>query len=148
MGRTKLRGIELAGVRIAIEAPSWCDWRWPDPLRACVCLAPDPDVYLALRCGDATSPGDASTRCEPTGSVCELARSGDGWVIAVHGGEPGSRLARFDADFRYGEIEMSPRSVARRSCPIAYPHEMQKSQLGSSSSEQLGHWVACVLRPQ
>ena len=49
MGRTKLRGIELAGVRIAIEAPSWCDWSWPASLRERVCLASSPDLYLALR---------------------------------------------------------------------------------------------------
>lgn len=131
MGRTKLRGIELAGVRIAIEAPSWCDWSWPDAMRACECLAADPDVYLSLRRGEATFPNVASTgfeptpcrptACKPRGGVCEVARSGDGWVIAAHGGELGPRLARFDAELRYGEIEMSPRSVAHRSFPIAYP---------------------------
>jgi hypothetical protein len=95
-------------------------------MRACVCLASDADVYLSLRRGEATFQNAASTACEPTpgqqsGGVCELVRSEDGWVIALHGAEPGPRLARFDAGFRYGEIEMSPRSIAQRSCPIAYP---------------------------
>ncbi len=113
MGRTKIRGIELAGVRIAIEAPSWFDWNWPDAFAASSCLVPDPDVYLALRLADSTPASLASTR----GSAriargCEVGRSGDGWVITVHGKDSCQRVAHFDASFRYGEIAMSPRSVA------------------------------------
>ncbi len=156
MGRTKLRGIELAGVRIAIEAPSWCDWSWPDTMRACVCLASDPDIYLALRRVDGTFPNVPSTgcepspceppSCEPSGGVCELARSGDGWVIAVNSGEPGPRRIHFDAGVRYGEIEMSPRSVAHRSCPIAYPLGGWIVALRAIRSGGLVIWGSVALR--
>jgi hypothetical protein len=121
MGRTKLRGIELAGVRIAIEAPSWCDWSWPASLRERGCLASSPDVYLALRFAETPPVSAGASESESSAGVRELSRSAQGCVVAVDTGGPDQRLARFEAGFHYGEIEMSARSLARALCPIAHP---------------------------
>ena len=49
MGRTKLRGIEMAGIRIAIEVPSTLPWKLDPGLAAFESSAMDPDVHIGVR---------------------------------------------------------------------------------------------------
>lgn len=131
MGRTKIRGIELAGIRIAVEAPSWLDWTWPHALQAHTCLVSEPDVYISVRLG-AAAPAPPLVVAEPEcvvaepercEDVSEVDRCGDDWVIALQRGQPLERVARFDPDFGFGEIVLSPAWAVRRMCPIARPLE-------------------------
>jgi hypothetical protein len=49
MGRTRLRGIELAGIKLAVQSPPEFEWDWPEQdLAALSVAASDPDVYVGV----------------------------------------------------------------------------------------------------
>ena len=122
MARTKLRGVELGGVRLAIEIPPVFSWRWPETWPFDLACPPhEPDVYVAVRVGTIAVPRfDAITySCE--GGSFEIGRVGQDWVVAVHGRERFERVARFDPDFREGEIVISPRALSNGANGVEHP---------------------------
>jgi hypothetical protein len=121
MGRTKLRGLEVAGIRIAVEVPPSLQWAWPGALGGLACLPVDPDIYVSVRVGAPQHTLADSVLYTHQGGTFEVGRAGDDRLIAVHGASKYERLARFDAGFRSGEIVVSPAVAERREYPISSP---------------------------
>ncbi len=123
MGRTRLRGIELAGVRLAIEVSSSLDWRWPEnELAALACSPLAPDMYVGVRVGRGEAPDwDPISYAFADGSF-DVGRVGDDWLVVTHGRRRRcERVARFDADLRVGEVIIAPELAAARSFPLEQP---------------------------
>lgn len=126
MGRTRLRGLELAGLRIAVEAPARLPWRDREGA-ACgePCVPTDPDVYVGVRIGETRGPVGETTVYASGRKTFEIGREGSDWLISVHGRTPVERVARFDADFREGEVIVSPDHAAglleAGGSPVAHP---------------------------
>jgi hypothetical protein len=122
--RTKLRGITVAGLRIAIEAPPSLPWHWPEGAVArFASSAVDADVHVGVRVGEVeTQPGEAVCQDSDGGTV-EMTRDGRDFVIASHIRGVLQRVARFDDGFRWGEVVIGPESSYARSCgyPLAHP---------------------------
>ncbi len=124
MGRTRLLGITIAGLRMAVEAPSALPWRWPvGPLQRFVSQAQDADLHVGVRVARAEAPPGDSLRYDSGGGIFDVAQVGSDWVIALRIRGRLQRLARFDADFRAGEVIVDPDSFYARQChyPLAYP---------------------------
>jgi len=119
MGRTRLRGIEFAGVQIAVEAPSCFPWDWPEGVLARSACAPTaPEVEVGVRIGAAPDLHDWEPICYGhRGGQLEVGRSGDGWLVAVHSHHQRfERVARFDDRFLIGEIVLSPEAASAGGC--------------------------------
>lgn len=106
MARTRLRGIGIGGLRIAVEAPAAWDWVWPDPQAAFRCVPTDPDVYVSVRVGTP----DVALR-DPTvyafaRGTFEVGRCGGEWGVVVRD-DRGVRSARFDSRLRLVEVVAS-----------------------------------------
>jgi hypothetical protein len=113
MGRTRLRGFELGGVRLAVEVPSGFAWDWPESWPCELACAPhDPEVYVGVRVGATSVPRFDAIAYSCEGVSFEIGRAGQDWVVAVHGREPFERVARFDDSFREGEVVISPRALS------------------------------------
>lgn len=124
MGRSKLRGVEIAGVKLAIEVPSNLPWRWPDNrLLAPACGPIDPDVQIGVRVARPRPPRGETFRYESRGVRFEIGWEGENWAVAIHGPDGCQRTARFDADFRHGEIVVSPEYAAGACYPLQHPLE-------------------------
>lgn len=122
MGRSKLRGIEMAGVTLAIEVPSNLAWQWPDErTRSLACAPVDPDVHIGVRVARPRRPLGDTFRYESRGLRFEIGWEGENWVVAIYGADGCQRTARFDADFRYGEIVVLPEYAATDPYPLAHP---------------------------
>ncbi len=123
MARTKLRGLEVAGVQLAIEVPPECDWAWPCPEmaeRACVPSAPD--LYVGVRVGEIGPIDWDPMTYAYGGGHFHVGRSGEDWAIVLHGQRDGAqRLARFDTDFAMGEVLISPALAAVPRFPLDGP---------------------------
>jgi hypothetical protein len=119
MGRTRLRGIELAGVQIAVEAPSSFPWDWPEgALAELSCTPAAPEVEVGVRVGAAPDLQDWEPICYGhQGGQLEVGRSGDGWLVALHGHfRRFERVARFDDRFLVGEVVLSPEFASSGEC--------------------------------
>ena len=113
MGRTRLRGFELGGVRLVVEVPPGFAWDWPERWpRELACPPHDPEVYVGVRVGATSSPHCDSIAYSSEGVSFEIGRAGQDWVVAVHGREPFERVAHFDDSFREGEVVISPRVLS------------------------------------
>ncbi len=127
MARSRLRGITVAGIRMAIEAPPSLPWRWPEgPLLRFVTPAEDADLRIGVRVGEVRAPRESSLRYDSGGGIFDVAREdGDDGdvVIALRIRGRLQRVARFDKDFREGEVVVAPDSLYARECfyPLAYP---------------------------
>lgn len=124
MGRTLLRGICVAGIRIVIESPPALPWDLPEgPLTRFRVPAHDPDAVIGVRVGIPEAPAQQSVHYDSEGGIFDVAREGDDWVFALRVRGELQRVARFDAAFRTGEVVVHPESFYAREAhyPLAYP---------------------------
>ncbi|MGH0035476.1 MAG: hypothetical protein ACQGVK_10680 [Myxococcota bacterium] len=126
MARTRLRGLDLAGLRMAVEVPGQLDWRDPETEAFGADCAPcDPDIYVGVRVGQAVGPLGETTLYASGRQTFEIGRDGSDWLISIHGRSPHERVARFDADFREGEVIVAPdhaaHLLAAGGSPVAHP---------------------------
>jgi hypothetical protein len=123
MGRTLLRGIELAGVRLAIEVPPLLGWEWPDADWASLSCSPiDPDIYVGVRVGEIDSPEWDPITYSFEGGSFDVGRIGTDWGVIVrdvHG--HAERLARFDERMSEGEVIVTPQAAQGQPFPMAGP---------------------------
>jgi len=98
MGRTRLQGMEIAGIRISVEIPS--------PLRrgadfgasggvACSPLAAD--LTVGVRIAQGVMPDCDPVVYASAGSTFEVGQKNGDWWIAIHGRNRCERVARFFA---------------------------------------------------
>ena len=122
MTRTRLRGLEIAGIQIGIEVPPNCLWQWPDgAIAEHSCLPRDPDVHVGVRVGQVGS-GELGGECYALGAwTFEVARSGEDWILGLSRGGRREQLAFFDRDFRAGEIVLSFEGNQRPGYPLRTP---------------------------
>jgi hypothetical protein len=122
MGRTRLRGLEIAGIQIGIEVPESCPWEWPEsPIAEFQCLPREPEVHVGLRMG---TPGDGDLGGERYSVgpwIFEVARCGRDWLLGLSRRSQRIQLAVFDADFEKGEIVISPDHAGRSAYPLRGP---------------------------
>ncbi len=124
MARTKLRGLTVAGLRIAIEAPPALPWSWPEgPLLRFTSPGDEADLHVGVRVGAVEAPPAESVRYDSGGGIFDVALDGDETVIALRIRGRLQRVARFDAAFSTGEVVVAPDSLYARECyyPLAYP---------------------------
>jgi hypothetical protein len=122
MARTRLRGVELVGTRIAIEVPSNLDWSWSgEAIEHFSCSPESPDVYVGVRIGVADAVPSDGIVYESGGHTFEVGRRVDDWVIAVHGRGRFERVAVFDDSFSEGEVVVSPSAAAAGVAPFGHP---------------------------
>jgi hypothetical protein len=122
MPRTKLRGLTVAGLRLAIEAPPNLPWDWPEgPLRRFASSAEGADVCVGVRVARPEPPG--ALKFDSSAGSFEIARDGSDWIVALRRRGALQRLARFDRDFRIGEVIVDPDSFCARSghYPLSNP---------------------------
>lgn len=124
MGRTRLRGLTVAELRLAIEVPATLAWDWPDgPLRRFATPADDPEVHVGVRVGRCEAPAGDALRYDSGGGIFDVAQVGRDWLIALRIRGRLQRVARFDESFREGEVVVDPDSfyARERYYPLAYP---------------------------
>jgi hypothetical protein len=124
MERTKLRGITVAGLRLAIEAPPALPWHWPEGvLTRFATSTENADLHVGVRVGEAKAPPQRALRYDSEGGIFDVAREGREFVIALRIRGALQRVARFDEGFRWGEVVVLPDSLYARACyyPLAYP---------------------------
>jgi len=122
MARARLRGISIGGIQIGIEVPETFDWEWPEsPVAEFQCLPRDPEVHVGLRIGDPGA-GDLGGERYGVGAwTFEVARIGSDWLLALSRRGQRAQLARFDREFRVGEIVVSPDTAMARTYPMRGP---------------------------
>jgi hypothetical protein len=124
VARTRLRGLTVAELRIAIEAPPELGWRWPKgPLERFATSGESAHVHVGVRVGRSAAPRAEALRYDSGGGIFDVAQVGGDWVIALRIQGRLQRLARFDAEFRSGEVVVDPESFYAREThyPLAYP---------------------------
>ncbi|HKE10910.1 MAG TPA: hypothetical protein VKE73_05015 [Myxococcota bacterium] len=124
MARTRLLGLTVAELRMAIEVPPELRWRWPaGPLERFASSADSAHVHVGVRVGRTESPAADALRYDSGGGIFDVAQLGRDWVIALRVQGRLQRLARFDAGFRSGEVVIDPESfyARERHYPLAYP---------------------------
>jgi hypothetical protein len=120
MGRTRLRGLEIAGIQIGIEVPDTCEWEWPETaVRDFACPPREPEVHVGLRVAELSTIDLHGERYPLGGSTFEIARRGDDWLIGLSRGGKRQQLALFDRDFRIGEVVQSPEWARERRYPLS-----------------------------
>jgi hypothetical protein len=122
MARTRLRGLEIAGVQIGIEVPKSCAWQWPSSrIAEYSCLPRDPEVHVGVRVGEVDS-YDFDGECYTLGGwTFEVARQGEDWILGLSRGGRREQLAFFDKNFRIGEIVLSRNIADLRVYPLRSP---------------------------
>lgn len=120
MGRTRLRGLSIAGIQIGVEVPDHCEWDWPeDGIDEFECLPRDPEVHVGLRIADVDQ-GDLGGARYPLGATTfEVARRGEDWMLGLTRAGKRRQLALFSSDFRVGEVVQSPEWAEQRRYPLA-----------------------------
>ncbi len=121
---TRWRGIEVGGVRMAIEVPPEHPWTWmPSPLVRFLSPSEDADLRVSVRVGRPDAPAPESLRYDSGGGIFDVARDGEAFVIALRVRGRLERVARFDPSFREGEVVIHPDSIYARELqyPLAYP---------------------------
>jgi len=123
MGRTRLRGIEISGVRLAVEAPPAYAWDWPARGLAQLACAPvDAEVYVGVSIGFLSPPDWDPITYSYEGGTFDVGRVGDEWWVAVHGGgHRYARVARFDRRFSEGEVTIAPVALEHCRHPLDGP---------------------------
>jgi hypothetical protein len=119
MGRTRLRGLSIAGIGIGLEVPEICEWDWPESaLRDYVCPPHDPEVHVGLRIAEVSQADLAGERYFVGAFGFEVARRGDDWLVGLSRGGKRRQLALFDGEFRVGEVLQSPEWAEERRYPL------------------------------
>lgn len=122
MARTLLRGLEIAGVQIGIEAPETCPWQWPDEVIAeYSCLPRDPEVHVGVRVGHVGNEDLGGERYALGRWTFEVARQGEEWVLGLSRAGRREQLAFFDRDFQAGEIVLSSELGQQFVYPLSSP---------------------------
>lgn len=122
MARTRLRGIELAGTRMAVEAPPGFQWEWPSRGLAQLACAPvEVDVYVGVSIGFLAPPAWEPITYSYDGGTFDVALCDDEWWVAIHGTQRFERVARFDRAFSEGEVTIAPGAVASCRHPLDGP---------------------------
>jgi hypothetical protein len=122
MGRTRVRGVEIAGVRVAVEVPSGFDWALPGAgLGLPTCRATDAEVQVGVTVGSVNFPTCESITYSSGDRTFEVGQVGGYWWVAVHGWERFERVARFNQDFSEGEVFVTRSIAASRHFPLAHP---------------------------
>ncbi len=122
MARTRLRGLEIAGIQMGIEVPETCDWEWPDgPVADYTCLPRDPEVHIGLRVAAIGSEDLGGERYAVGAWIFEIARRGNDWLLGLSRRGEREQLAVFDQEFRAGEITLSRAAGRMRSYPLRTP---------------------------
>lgn len=123
MARTRLLGLCIADLRIAIEAPPSLPWRWAGDPEAAFAASPEaPDLSIGVRI--ARLGGAARPALQPGGGErLEVSRSASGWRVLHRRGGVVEREASFDARLRAGEVLVDPGAPAARGggYPLAFP---------------------------
>jgi hypothetical protein len=118
------RGLRVAGLRVAVEAPPELPWCWPEgPLRRFADDAAGADLRVAVRVGPVEAPPSETIRYDSGGGIFDVALGANEIVFALRIRGVLQRVARFDADLRDGEVVVAPDSLYAREChyPLAYP---------------------------
>jgi hypothetical protein len=120
--RTRLRGLEIAGIQMGIEVPDHYDWEWPDdPVADFVCLPREPEVHIGLRVSEFSS-ADLGGECYGLGAwTFEVAARGDDWLVGLSRRGVREQLATFDRGFRSGEVMVSSEAARSRRFPLRTP---------------------------
>lgn len=122
MGRTRLRGLEIAGIQMGIEVPEACDWEWPEgPIADYTCLPRDPEVHIGLRVGEIDSEDLGGERYAVGAWTFEIARRGNDWLLGLSKRGQREQFAVFDENFNAGEITLSRAAGRMRSFPLRTP---------------------------
>lgn len=124
VARQRWRTLRVAGTRLAVEAPPALPWRWPaGPLRRFATREPEADVRVGVRVGRIAAPAGEVRRYDSGGGIFDVGQVGRDWVVSLRIQGRLQRLARFDAEFRAGEVVVDPDSfyARQRHFPLAYP---------------------------
>ena len=124
MGRTRLRTIELAGLRIAVESTQEYDWNWPEAggLSARACSSGEADIRVSVSCGEISPPCWDPISYAFRGGRFDVALVEGEWWVAVHAqGRRFERLARFNRSMTEGEVTLAPGMQAGLSHPLDGP---------------------------
>lgn len=110
MGRTCLRGIELAGLRLAVESSEEFDWECSGAgLQDLASVATEPDIHVGIRFGEIDAPRWDPVTYSFGGGTFDVGRVGDEWWVAVHAqGRRFERIARFDRELTQGDVTLAP----------------------------------------
>lgn len=143
MGRTKLRGIELGGVQVAVEVTDDYTWSWPRLLAQRSCAPTAPDLHLGVRvASDPPELADGFLGYH-AGGVTEVGTFAGDTVIRVRGAasdSPVQRWARFDPSLRFGEIVVTPELASQGACPLGSPLDELIVLLHATRNDALAVW--------
>jgi hypothetical protein len=118
---TETRGMELGGVKISVEVPSWFAWRPSGDLGHVVCSPRDAELHVGVRPLVERPRVESPIAYPYAGGTLEVGRSGEDWVLSVRNDYCYERVARFDSSFTQGEVMVSRESIEQRACPISRP---------------------------
>ena len=119
MGRTRLRGLTIAGIQIGLEVPDTCEWDWPESVvQDFSCPPREPEVHVGLRVAGLSNDDLAGERYSLGAFSFEVARRGEDWLVGLSRAGKRQQLALFDADFRVGEVVQCPEWAAQRRYPL------------------------------
>ncbi len=118
MGRTRLRGFEWAGLKLAVEAPAGWSWDWPEHLSRRICHPESPDVYVSVHPLREHRVVKNALPYSHEGSLFEAGRRGGDHYLVIGGDR---RVARFDRDFRWCDVWLPPSAIRNRIFPLARP---------------------------
>jgi hypothetical protein len=122
MSRTRLRGVELAGTRIAVEVPTSIEGSWPAMRHeAFECSPEGADVYVAARVGKPLDVPLEAFVYESESHRFEIAERGEDWIVAVYGANGLERTALFDDAFSEGEVVVSDAAASDGVNPLEHP---------------------------
>lgn len=123
MGRTRLRSIELAGLRIAVESTHEYDWDWPaGALSDTACSSAGADIRVGVSCGEIAPPCWDPISYAFEGGSFDVALVDEEWWVAVHAqGRRFERLARFNRSLTEGEVIVAPGMQAGLPHPLDGP---------------------------
>jgi len=114
--------LEIAGIQMGIEVPENFDWDWPESSVAeFVCLPREPEVHIGLRIAEFSSRDLGGERYSLGPWVFEVASYGDDWLLGLSRRGVREQLARFDREFRNGEVLISKEAAMERRFPLRTP---------------------------
>ena len=122
MGRTRLRGVRIGGIQIGIEVPPDYAWQWPEaPIADFACLAREPEVHVGVRVGSVPQTDLEGERYPVASGTFEVKRQGEDWLLGLSVDGRRDLIARFDEEFRSGEIVIARESARAFFFPLAAP---------------------------
>ncbi len=123
MGRTRIKGLELAGVRMAIEVPSHFSWVGAGAgLGRFECSARDAQIHVGVRIATPRLPTGETLFYETAGRRFEIGKDAGDWEMAVYDAHGRcERSAFFDSSLSQGEVTLSPEAAAQGRLPLDHP---------------------------